>query len=40
MENMQQTNAQLTQMVAALMQKLSQPKQVIRDENGKIVGVS
>jgi hypothetical protein len=40
MENMQQTNAQLTQMVAALMQKLSQPKQVIRDQNGKIVGVS
>ena len=40
MENMQQTNAQLTQMVAALMQKLSQPKQVIRDENGKITGVS
>ena len=40
MENMQQTNAQLTQMVAALMQKLSQPKQVIRDENGKIIGVN
>jgi hypothetical protein len=39
MENMQNTNAQLTQMVAALMQKLSQPKQVIRDENGKIIGV-
>jgi hypothetical protein len=39
MENMQTTNAQLTQMVAALMQKLSQPKQVIRDENGKIIGV-
>ena len=40
MENMQNTNAQLTQMVAALMQKLSQPKQVIRDENGKIIGVN
>ena len=39
MENMQTTNAQLTQMVAALMQKLSQRKQVIRDENGKIIGV-
>jgi hypothetical protein len=39
MENMQNTNAQLTQMVAALMQKLSQPKQIIRDENGKIIGV-
>ena len=39
MENMQTTNAQLTQMVAALMQKLSQPKQVIRDENGQIIGV-
>jgi hypothetical protein len=39
MENMQNTNAQLTQMVAALMQKLSQPKQVIRDANGKIIGV-
>jgi len=39
MENMQNTNAQLTEMVAALMQKLSQPKQVIRDANGKIIGV-
>jgi len=40
MENMQQTNAQLTQMVAALMHKLSQPKQVVRDANGKIIGVN
>ena len=39
LENMQNTNAQLTAMVAALMQKLSQPKTVVRDENGKIIGV-
>ena len=39
MQNMQDTNAQLTQMVAMLLQKLSQPKTVLRDENGKIIGV-
>jgi len=38
-ENMHNTNQQMTQMLAMLMDKLSQPKTVIRDENGKIVGV-
>jgi hypothetical protein len=38
-ENMHSTNQQMTQMLAILMDKLSQPKTVIRDENGKIVGV-
>jgi hypothetical protein len=36
---MHQSNQQMTQLLAALMDKLSQPKRVLRDENGKIVGV-
>jgi hypothetical protein len=38
-ENMQTSNQQLAEMLALLIQKMHQPKQVIRDENGKIVGV-
>ena len=38
-ENMNSSNQQMTQMLAQLMAKLNQPKQVIRDQNGKIVGV-
>ena len=38
-ENMNSSNQQMTQMLAQLMAKLNQPKQVIRDLNGKIVGV-
>ena len=38
-ENMQMTNQQMTQMLAMLLDKLNKPKTVIRDENGKIVGV-
>ena len=38
-ENMHQTNQQMTQMLAMLIDKLNQPKQVVRDENGKIIGV-
>ena len=38
-ENMQMSNQQMAQILAALIDKLSQPKTVIRDENGKIVGV-
>ena len=38
-DNMQMTNQQMTQMLAMLMEKLNQPKTVLRDENGKIVGV-
>jgi hypothetical protein len=38
-ENMQNSNNQMAQILAALIDKLSQPKQVVRDENGKIVGV-
>jgi hypothetical protein len=38
-ENMNQTNQQMTQMLAMLIDKLNQPKQVVRDENGKIIGV-
>jgi hypothetical protein len=29
----------MTQMLAFLIERLNQPKQVVRDENGKIVGV-
>jgi hypothetical protein len=36
---MQESNNQMAQVLAALIDKLSQPKQVIRDENGKIIGV-
>jgi hypothetical protein len=38
-QNLQQQNQQLAQMIAAIHEKLNQPKTVIRDENGKIVGV-
>jgi hypothetical protein len=38
-ENMQNSNNQMAQVLAALIDRLNQPKQVIRDENGKIVGV-
>jgi hypothetical protein len=42
-ENMNQSNQQMTQLLAALIDQLQQqhskPKTVIRDENGKIVGV-
>ena len=38
-ENMQMTNQQMTEMLAMLLDKLNKPKTVIRDENGKIVGV-
>ena len=38
-ENMQNSNNQMAQVLAVLIDKLSQPKQVVRDENGKIVGV-
>lgn len=39
--NMNQSNQQMTQLLAMLIDKLNNPppKQVIRDENGKIVGV-
>jgi hypothetical protein len=37
--NMQESNNQMAQVLAALIDKLNQPKTVIRDENGKIVGV-
>ena len=35
-----QGNAEMTATLGALIDKLNQPKQVIRDENGKIVGVT
>jgi hypothetical protein len=38
-ENMQMSNQQLSQMLAMLLDKLSQPKTVIRGPDGKIVGV-
>jgi hypothetical protein len=38
-ENMQNSNNQMAQVLAALINKLNQPKQVLRDENGKIIGV-
>jgi len=38
-DSMNASNQQLTEMIAMLLQKLNQPKQVIRDENGKVVGV-
>jgi len=34
-----ESNAQLAQMIATLSDNLSKPKEVVRDENGKIVGV-
>ncbi len=38
-QNLQQQNQQLAQMISAIYDRLNQPKTVIRDENGKIVGV-
>ena len=38
-ENMQLSNEQLAQMLAMILEKLSQPKTVIRGQDGKIVGV-
>jgi len=38
-ENMQTSNQQLAEMLAMLLQKLQQPKQVIRGADGKIIGV-
>jgi len=38
-ENMHLSNQQLQQMLAALLDKLSQPKTVIRGPDGKIAGV-
>ena len=39
LQELQLHNQQLAQMIAALHEKIAQPKTVIRDENGKIVGV-
>ena len=43
LDNMNMSNQQMTQMLMALVQQLAEaqnrPKQVVRDENGKIVGV-
>jgi len=36
----QQGNAEMSATLGALIERLNQPKQVIRDENGKIVGVT
>ena len=38
-ENMHMSNQQLQEMLAALLNKLSQPKTVIRGQDGKIIGV-
>jgi hypothetical protein len=38
-QELQLHNQQLAQMIAALHEKLAQPKTVVRDENGRIVGV-
>jgi hypothetical protein len=38
-ENMQMSNQQLAQMLATLLDKLSQPKTVVRGQDGKIIGV-
>jgi hypothetical protein len=38
-ENMQMSNQQLAQMLATLLDKLSQPKTVVRGADGKIIGV-
>lgn len=38
-ENMQTSNQQLAEMLAMLLNKLQQPKQVIRGADGKIIGV-
>ena len=39
LDQMHQSNQQLTEMLAALITKMHQPKRVVRDENGKIVEV-
>ena len=39
LDQMQQSNAQLTEMLAMLINKMNQPKQVLRGPDGKIVGV-
>ena len=39
LQELQLHNQQLAQMISALYEKIAQPKTVIRDENGKIVGV-
>jgi hypothetical protein len=39
-ENMQNSNNEIAQVLAALINKMNQPKTVIRDANGKIVGVA
>jgi hypothetical protein len=38
-ENMHMSNQQLQQMLAALLDKLNQPKTVVRGQDGKIIGV-
>jgi hypothetical protein len=38
-ENMYSSNQQLTQLLATLLDKLSQPKTVVRGQDGKIIGV-
>ena len=38
-ENMHLSNQQMTQLLAQLLDKLNQPKEVIRDQNGKIAAV-
>jgi hypothetical protein len=39
LDQMQESNAQLTQMLAILIDKMNQPKQVLRGPDGRIVGV-
>ena len=39
LQELQLHNQQLAQMIAALHEKIAQPKTVVRDENGRIVGV-
>ena len=39
LDQMQESNNQLTQMLAALIEKMHQPKQVLRGPDGKIIGV-
>jgi hypothetical protein len=38
-DNMKNSHDQMSQILAMLVDKLNKPKQVVRDENGKIVGV-
>jgi F0F1-type ATP synthase membrane subunit b/b' len=38
-ENMHMSNQQLSQMLSMLLEKLSQPKTVVRGQDGKIIGV-